>query len=77
MNGEGVLRTKDGSKYKGNFKDGMKNGKFIEENSDGLRFEGTYVNDIRDGAFVEKNRNGNIIRKGVYRMGRIEFSEEK
>jgi antitoxin component YwqK of YwqJK toxin-antitoxin module len=65
---------KDGSKFKGHFKGGMKHGKCVEEAADGTRFEGSYANNVRDGAFVEKDRNGNTIRKGYYKRGRIETS---
>ncbi len=74
MNGKGVIIMKDGSKFKGSFKNGLKNGEAIEVNRDGIRFEGSYLNDVRDGSFVEKDRNGQIIRRGVYRNGRIESS---
>jgi antitoxin component YwqK of YwqJK toxin-antitoxin module len=39
-----------------------------------VRFEGSYNDDVRDGAFVEKDSNGNVIRKGYYKRGRIEVS---
>ena len=52
----------------------MKHGKCVEEAADGTRFEGSYANNVRDGAFVEKDRNGNTIRKGYYKRGRIETS---
>ena len=73
MNGEGVLRMSDGTKFKGTFKNGMRNGKGIEE-KDGVRFEGSYVNDIKDGPFVEKDSNGSIIRKGYYKHGIVEVA---
>ena len=71
MHGEGVMRLSDGTKFKGHFKNGMKNGKGIEETPDGIRFEGSYLNDQKDGAFVEKDQNGNVIRKGIYNRGRL------
>ena len=76
MHGEGVLRMKDGSKFKGIFSNGKKNGKCVEEDKDGVRFEGTYVDDLRDGAFVEKDRNGAVIRKGYYKRGVIEVTNQ-
>ena len=72
MDGEGVLRMADGSKFKGQFKNGMKNGKCVEEDANGVRFEGYYENDLRNGAFVEKDKNGSIIRRGTYRRGKLE-----
>ena len=74
MHGEGVLRMKDGYKFKGIFSNGKKNGKCVEEDKDGTRFEGSYVDDVRDGAFVEKDRNGTVIRKGYYKKGVIEVT---
>ena len=72
MDGEGVLRQKDGTKFRGQFREGKKNGKCIMETPDGLRFEGTYKDDVRDGDFVEKDRNGNVIRRGSYNNGVVE-----
>ena len=71
MNGEGVMRLSDGTKFKGHFKNGMKNGKGVEESSDGTRFEGSFFDDQKDGSFVEKDRNGNVIRKGIYNRGKL------
>ena len=48
----------------------------MEEDKDGVRFEGTYVDDLRDGAFVEKDRNGAVIRKGYYKRGVIEVTNQ-
>ena len=63
---------KDGSKFRGKFKNGLKNGDAVEVNKEGIRFEGSYLNDMRDGNFTERDRNGQIIRRGTYRNGRIE-----
>jgi antitoxin component YwqK of YwqJK toxin-antitoxin module len=63
------LRFSDGSKCKGHFKDGKRNGPAIEEDKNGLRFEGTYVDDVRDGHFIEKDRNGRITAEGTYTRG--------
>ena len=67
MNGEGILRFADGGKFKGNFKNGKREGVGIEERKDGTRFEGHFHNGMKDGAFVEKDANGNTTRKGTYR----------
>ena len=69
MHGEGILRLAEGSKYKGGFKNGVKDGKCIEEDKDGLRFEGSYLEGRRHGDFIEKDKNGNIVRKGTYDHG--------
>ena len=71
MNGEGVLRLADGTKFKGHFKEGMKNGKGVEEAADGTRFEGSFFNDQKDGSFVEKDKTGKVIRKGIYSRGKL------
>ena len=71
MRAIGWLRLADGTKFKGHFKDGMKNGKGVEEAADGTRFEGSFFNDQRDGSFVEKDRSGKVIRKGIYSRGRL------
>ncbi len=64
-----VIHYADGSKFKGTYKDGMKNGPAITEDKDGKRFEGTFVDDKRDGDFVEKDRNGKVLKKGYYENG--------
>jgi hypothetical protein len=69
MEGEGILRLADGSKFKGQFKKGAKNGPGIMEDKNGNRFEGNFVNDEKDGPFVEKDRNGKITRQGTYSHG--------
>ena len=48
MDGEGVLRQADGTKYKGQFKSGLKNGHGIQEDKDGNRFEGEF----KDGMMI-------------------------
>ena len=72
MHGEGVLRMANGTKFKGIFANGKRNGKGVEEDAEGNRFEGSFADDLRDGAFVEKDKNGNVIRKGYYKRGAIE-----
>ena len=69
MHGEGILRQKDGTKFKGEFSNGEKNGRCVMETADGVRFEGYYKDNQRDGNFVEKDRNGRVIRKGHYTRG--------
>ena len=65
-----IIHYADGSKYKGMYKNGKRNGPAIEETKDGKRFEGSYVDDRRDGKFVEKDRNGKVITQGRYEHGR-------
>ena len=69
IEGEGIARYADGSKFKGTFRGGKRNGSAIEEDKEGKRFEGTYVDDMRDGRFVEKDRNGKVIATGIYNRG--------
>ena len=42
MEGNGILRQIDGTKYKGQFKNGLKDGHGIQEDKDGTRFEGEF-----------------------------------
>ena len=65
-----IIHYANGSRFKGSYKKGMRNGPAIEEDKDGNRFEGSYVDDRRDGRFVEKDRNGNVTRSGRYESGR-------
>ncbi|MDD2602444.1 MAG: phosphatidylinositol-4-phosphate 5-kinase, partial [Prevotella sp.] len=65
-----IIHYANGDRFKGTYKNGLRNGRAIEESKDGTRFEGTYVNDIRDGKFVEKDRNGQITFNGHYESGR-------
>lgn len=69
--GEGVLRTVDGSVYTGNFLNGKEDGKGTIINKDGVRFEGFFKQGKKDGPFVETDANGKVIRKGTYRYGRL------
>lgn len=38
---------------------------------DGTRFEGFFKQGKKDGPFVEMDANGNIVRKGTFRYGRL------
>ena len=68
--GEVVIHYGNGSRFKGTYKNGKRNGKCIEETKDGKRFEGSYVNDVRDGRFVEKDGNGRVTCTGHYENGK-------
>ncbi len=72
MDGEGVWRRANGEKYRGGFKAGIKHGRAQEVAADGSRFEGHYKDGVRDGAFTEYDKNGNVVRKGVYKDGRVQ-----
>lgn len=65
-----IIHFHDGSKFKGTYRNGKRNGPAIEVDKNGNRFEGNYVNDYRDGKYVEKDRNGRVTSQGVYDRGR-------
>ena len=71
MEGEGILRQVNGTKFKGSFHKGMKDGYGIMEDAAGNRFEGNFRENVKDGSFVEKDRSGRVIRKGIYRNGQL------
>ena len=70
MDGEGILHTEQGERYKGQFKDNQKHGSCIEITADGTRFEGAYDRGARHGNFTEYDKNGNKIAAGSYNHGR-------
>ena len=41
-NGEGTLRTADGTKYKGHFVKGKEDGKGVLEDKNGVRYDGVF-----------------------------------
>lgn len=59
-------------KYKGGFVNGMEEGSGIQENKNGNRYEGFFKQGKKHGPFVETDKNGKVIRKGTYKMGRLE-----
>ena len=65
-----IIHYANGSKFRGVYKNGKRNGKAIEVDKAGNRFEGSYNDDVRDGKYVEKDRNGNIVSEGTYVRGR-------
>ena len=71
-----MLRTQDGSVYTGNFSKGKENGAGVLVTKNGTRFEGNFKNGLKDGDFLEKDATGKLIRKCVYRSGRL-LSEQK
>ena len=69
--GEGTLRTTDGSVYTGHFSRGREDGEGTLLTKDGTRFEGFFKQGKKDGPFVEMDSNGNVIRKGTFKNGRL------
>ena len=69
FDGEVIIHYIDGSKFKGIYVNGKRNGNAIEVDKDGKRFEGSYKDDMRDGKYIEKDRNGNIVAQGMYILG--------
>ena len=54
----------DGEKFKGTFKEGMKEGHGILEDKNGVRYEGMFHRDMKDGNFVV--RDGGQTRKVAF-----------
>ena len=71
MEGKGVLRTADGTKFTGAFTDGRMHGPSVEPPPDGSKIECTYKDGERHGKYVEYDRNGNVTKKGEYSNGRV------
>ena len=65
------MLQQDGTKYKGNFVNGLEDGKGVMEDKDGVRYEGFFREGKKDGPFVETDREGKVIRRGVYEMGHL------
>ncbi len=65
-----IIYYSDGSKFKGTYSSGKRNGPAIEVDKNGVRFEGSYRDDKRNGKYIEKDRDGKIISQGVYTDGR-------
>ena len=59
----GVLRM-DGDKFKGSFKEGLKEGHGILEDKNGVHYEGEFHNDMKDGKFIV--REGGHVRKTTF-----------
>ena len=70
--GEGTLRMKDGSIYKGHFVKGQEDGRGVVVDSKGNRFEGSFKQGRRHGPFVETDKEGKVIRMGTYKFGMID-----
>ena len=64
----------DGTKYKGGFVNGMEEGNGIQEDKNGNRYEGFFKQGKKHGPFVETDKNGKVIKKGTYKMGRLELN---
>ena len=74
FNGQGTLIMTDGTKYKGGFVNGMEEGNGIQEDKNGNRYEGFFKQGKKHGPFVETDKNGKVIKKGTYKMGRLELN---
>ena len=74
--GEGTLRTADGTKYTGHFVKGKEDGKGVLEDKNGVRYDGFFKQGKKHGAFVETDKNGNVIRKGVYKFGALDAEQK-
>ena len=44
----------------------------VQEDKNGNRYEGFFKQGKKHGPFVETDKNGKVIRKGTYKMGRLE-----
>ena len=51
---------------------GLQEGAGVQEDKNGNRFEGFFKQGKKHGPFVETDKEGKIIRKGSYKMGRLE-----
>ena len=65
------MRQKDGTKYKGNFVNGQKDGEGIQEDAEGIRYKGGFKEGKKHGDFIETDANGNEIRRGIFNNGRL------
>ena len=72
MHGAGVLRRKNGVKYKGGFVGGLEHGAGVAEDKNGVRYEGTFENGMRHGKFIIKDKNGDVLRECIYNSGNTE-----
>lgn len=61
MDGEGTLRMQDDYKYRGQFKNGLKNGHGIMEDKNGVRYEGEWKNDMKNGPFQVRSGSSSRI----------------
>jgi antitoxin component YwqK of YwqJK toxin-antitoxin module len=55
---------------------GKKEGKGVLEEKNGVRYEGFFKQDMKHGPFVEIDNNGQTIRKGTYKYGKIETTSK-
>ncbi len=69
MDGQIIIHYADGSRFRGMYRNGKRNGGAIEQDKKGIRFEGFYRDDIRDGKFTETDSNGNVVAQGYYEKG--------
>ena len=69
IDGEIVIHYHNGTRFKGIYKNGKRNGPAIEEDKNGVRFEGSYKDDERDGKYVMKDKSGKVTETGTYSRG--------
>ena len=65
-----IIHYADGSRFRGSYHNGKRNGTAIEESAEGIRFEGNYKDDWREGKFTERDKNGNVTASGYYEKGK-------
>ena len=85
--GKGTFTWANGATYEGDWKDNQRHGRGVYQwgagdryegdfaenrfNGQGTRFEGFFKQGQKNGPFVESDAQGNVIRKGTYKMGRL------
>ena len=67
-----MLNTSTGLQYKGGFIDGLEEGQGVQIDKEGNRFEGFFKQGKKEGPFIETDKDGKIIRKGIYKNGRLQ-----
>lgn len=63
-----IIHFANGSRFKGMYKKGLRNGPAIEEDKDGKRFEGVYADGLRNGRFLEKTATEKLSLKANMNM---------
>ena len=59
----------DGTIYKGEYKQGLKDGHGVVTLADGSRLEGNYTNDLANGTFKEYDAEGTFVKECNYVNG--------
>lgn len=71
MDGEGTLRFAAGGRFKGQFREGKRDGRSVEIRADGTRIDCTYRDGQKHGKYKEYDANGNVTKQGEYSNGRV------